>query len=198
MNLLNPCLWEKVRLQCHLGKSNFQPDLSPGYPSWDLACTYNQAHPLWTVEGTFQTCLHRIHAFLAVLRHRDWPVWRHVDDGFRGLVTFMDQIDAVVKGKKSQLMAAIMNFTLLRFLTSQRVPGRSPLRFTDILTSHRREPYPEKIWISFSKKGWCNLPPPCFHHLTPAHVAEIGGTVRMLQLLPENCNHRYFRIEKDK
>lgn len=34
-----------------------------------------------------------------------------------------------------------MNFTLLRFLISHRVPGTSPLRFTDIFTSHRSEPY---------------------------------------------------------
>jgi len=65
----------------------------------------------------------------------------------------MGQIDAVIKGETSQLMAAIMNFTLLRFLISQRVPGTSPLRFTDILTSHRREPYVGKNMKMFWGKN---------------------------------------------
>ena len=65
----------------------------------------------------------------------------------------MGQIDAVVKRTKSQLIAAIMNFTLLRFLISQRVPGTSSLRFTEILISHRREPYVEKnMKIFFEEK----------------------------------------------
>ena len=90
-----------------------------------------------------------------------------------------------------------MNFTLLRFLISQRVPGTSPLRFTDTLISHRREPCEENnmniIW-----KKLLSVPFPCFHHLIPVHARPIGGTVRMLQLLPENYNHSYLRIEKDK
>lgn len=38
------------------------------------------------------------------------------------------------------LIAAIMNFTLFKFLTSQRVPQGSPILFTDTLTSHRSDP----------------------------------------------------------
>ena len=58
----------------------------------------------------------------------------------------MGQIDAVDEREKriSQLIAAVMNFTLLRFLISQRVPGASPLRFTDIFISQRRDPLVEK------------------------------------------------------
>ena len=106
----------------------------------------------------FQTCFRRIHVFLVVTRYRDWPEGRHIDDVFRALNRLWVQIEAVVEtiGKKTQLIAAIMNFTLLRFLTSQRVPGTSPLRFTDILTSHRREPYEGKNMKkkSLKKRRW--------------------------------------------
>ena len=61
----------------------------------------------------------------------------------------MGQIDAVDEREKriSQLIAPVINFTLLRFLISQRVPGASPLRFTDMLISQRRDPYVEKNMI---------------------------------------------------
>jgi hypothetical protein len=38
-------------------------------------------------------------------------------------------------------MATIMNLTLLRFLTSHRVPGGCPGLFTDTFTSHLSEPW---------------------------------------------------------
>lgn len=69
------------------GKPNLQPGLTPKHPSWGLACIYSQAPPLWTVEGMFQTCFRQIHVFLVVMRYRDWPEGRHIDDGFRALNT---------------------------------------------------------------------------------------------------------------
>jgi hypothetical protein len=39
---------------------------------------------------------------------------------------------------------------------------------------------------------------PCSHHLIPVHAKLIEGIVRILQLLPENYNHSYWRIQKDK
>lgn len=130
------------------------------------------------------------------MRYRDWPEGRHIDDVFRGLNTLWVRLTQLSREKKSQLIAAIMNFTLLRFLISQRVPRTSPLRFTDILTSHRREPYVERN-MYILKKRRCSVPLPCFHHLIPVHAIPIGGTVHMLQLLPEIYNYSYIRTEKD-
>ena len=143
-------------------------------------------------------CFRQIHAFLVVLRLRDWPAARYVDDGFHGLICLWVRLTRLSRGKKSQLIAAIMNFTLLRFLISQRVPGTSPLRFTDTLTSHRREPYVEKS-INFSLKD----------NLTVTHLFHISITrsqcTQKRSQGPNVCssffrrtNYGYFRIEKDK
>ena len=44
---------------------------------------------------------------------------------------------------KALLIATIINFTLFKFLISQRVPGVSPIRFTETFTSQRRDPWCE-------------------------------------------------------
>ena len=55
-----------------------------------------------------------------------------------------------------------------------------------------------KIWKFFLKKRQCRVPFPCFHHLIPVRVKVIGETVHMLQLLPENYNHRYLTWKRQR
>lgn len=96
----SPMIREKVITTVSEGSTNFQPDLTPKHPSWDLACIYNQAPPLWTVEGMFQTCFRRIHVFLVVMGCLDWPEGRHADDGLHALNAIWVRLTQLTREKK--------------------------------------------------------------------------------------------------
>lgn len=93
----------------------------------------------------FRIGVRRIRAFLGGhLRYwgREQTLGSHADDELRGLVILKMVVNLQKEktARLAQLIAAIMNLTLLRFLISQRVPGGCPRRFTETLISHRRDP----------------------------------------------------------
>lgn len=121
---------------CPLGS----PGLEAMAGDWNQACIGNQVHPLYCEERMFPPVLRRIHEFLAALgvRHltelcADAPPILPSNTCQRFVTT--------EKQHKAVLIADIRKRTLLRFLTSQRVPNGSPFLLTETFTSHRNEPF---------------------------------------------------------
>ena len=133
----------------------------------------------------FQTCFHRIHAFLVVMRYRDWPAERHVGDGFRGLNTLWVRLTQLSREKKFATNCShhelhtvkVLNLTTGTRNITLAIHGYIDIASEGALCGEKYE--------YFLKKRRCSIPFPCFHHLIPVHAKPIGGTVRMLQLLPE-------------
>lgn len=147
-----------------------------------LACNGSHAQSLCHVDETFSRVRHRIRAFLVQWCHR-FPApgsafrFRPLSNLCKYQLKYVRRM--APPKSYSVPMAADKNRTLLRFLSSHRVPHGSPSLCTETFTSHRRDPWKHKLnWmVTKGRYRGCVrglLPLPCWHLRTQHILVELA------------------------